>query len=329
MPDDLSVDIRPSLAPRREALENWLRDRTGDPKLNLLSTTLLPGGAIQRNWRLRLETKRSLGDVVLRVGPDLPLAESRSKSYEFALLRHAEAHGVSVCAPLWLEESREVIGQPFLVSAWQQGIADRAALFAAAPSEGLVADLGAALAEIHTMPLPADVARETPAERVAVLESWARAEVPEGLRHGLEWLRNRTPAPGRATMVHRDFRTGNFLIDRGRLEAVLDWEFAGVGDPVEDIGWFLARCWRGPNTELEAGGLGPREIFLSAYAEAGGAVPDPGRVFFWEVFAHVRWGLIAMEQGVRARAGEWPRHELEEAEARVPGLAADIASMLA
>ena len=58
---------------------------------------------------------------------------------------------------------------------------------------------------------------------------------------GAKYMRQQ---PWETTLIHRDYRTGNYLVDGGRLTAALDWEFAGWGDPREDIGWFTARCWR-------------------------------------------------------------------------------------
>ena len=155
--------------------------------------------------------------------------------------------------------------------------------------------------------------------RVATLVQWfdgigpLPTEIANGLGTGLRWLRAHAPADTGARLVHRDFRTGNFLVADGRLTAVLDWEFAGWGDPAEDFGWFCAACWRGDARGRAAGGLGARESFHEAYTAAGGTVPDRERVRFWEGFAHLRWTLIALQQGARARAGAYPAWELEEA----------------
>ncbi len=104
-------------------------------------------------------------------------------------------------------------------------------------------------------------------------------------------------------LLHGDYRTGNLMIaEGGRIAAVLDWEFAALGDPLEDIGWFCAPCWRFLAPGREAGGLGPRAAFYAGYAEVAGAPVRAERVGFWEAFATVRWAIIALLQGERHRS---------------------------
>ena len=62
---------------------------------------------------------------------------------------------------------------------------------------------------------------------------------------GLRWLAERIPpAPARAELVHGDFRNGNFIVGPEGIRAVLDWELAHLGDPVEDLGWLCVKSWR-------------------------------------------------------------------------------------
>jgi aminoglycoside phosphotransferase (APT) family kinase protein len=46
-------------------------------------------------------------------------------------------------------------------------------------------------------------------------------------------------SPGGTILVHGDFGPQNILFDRDRVEptAVLDWEHAHIGDPLEDLAW--------------------------------------------------------------------------------------------
>tara|TARA_R110002110_G_scaffold85816_1_gene223322 strand:- start:61966 stop:62901 length:936 start_codon:yes stop_codon:yes gene_type:complete len=306
-------------------LASWFADRLSTADAAITGSSLLPGGAVQHNWRIDIDDGGVPQTYVLRAGPDVPLPESLSKAAEFAILRRAYADGVPVPEPLWFCDG----AAPFFVSHMCPGDARRDQLIRATDNVALLGDLGAALARIHTIKPPADSQPKPPAARVETLAAWVEKVdgAPFGLMAGVDWLHAHAPEATQATLVHRDFRTGNFLVHNGRLVAVLDWEFSGWGDPHEDIGWFCAACWRGEALDREAGGLGDRSLFYEAYMAGGANTPNPDRVRFWEVFAHLRWAIIALQQGARARAGAYPAWELEEAEARVPGLLRIISDM--
>ncbi len=115
----------------------------------------------------------------------------------------------------------------------------------------------------------------------------------------MRWLETHCPPPVEPVLCHHDFRTGNYLLDGARLTGILDWEFAGWGDPHEDIGWFCSRGWRFARLDREAGGIADRAPFYRGYESASGRSIDPARVFFWEVLASVRWAVIALQQSDR------------------------------
>src|SRR3546814_11752293 len=92
---------------------------------------------------------------------------------------------------------------------------------------------------------------------------------------GFRWLEANRPATTTVGVVHGDFRLGNLLVDQEGLRAVLDWELAHLGDPLEDLGWFCVRAWRF-GSPLPAGGLATREDGVSAYEAASGTVLHMG-----------------------------------------------------
>jgi aminoglycoside phosphotransferase (APT) family kinase protein len=58
-----------------------------------------------------------------------------------------------------------------------------------------------------------------------------------------QWLGEHVPTESGATIIHNDFRIGNVILSAerpGDIEAVLDWELATLGDPLFDLGYFLA-----------------------------------------------------------------------------------------
>jgi aminoglycoside phosphotransferase (APT) family kinase protein len=183
----------------------------------------------------------------------------------------------------------------------------------------LAAALARELARIHTIqpPQPAldflGAIRNTPAtDAIATYRAYLD-EMPEPhpvLEWTLRWLQTNAPPMAETVLCHRDFRTGNYMVDDGALTGVLDWEFAGWGDPHEDIAWFCARCWRFAAPHLEAGGIAGRDVFYNAYEQATGRTIDLKQVHYWETMAHVRWAVIALQQAMRHRSGNEPSLEL-------------------
>src|SRR5262249_31949082 len=98
-------------------------------------------------------------------------------------------------------------------------------------------------------------------------QGWPRP----ALRFAERWLLAHAPACDRATLVHGDFRVGNVMFDERGLTAVLDWELAHVGDPLEDLGWLAVRAWRFGRDDLAVGGLCARESFWELYERETGA----------------------------------------------------------
>jgi aminoglycoside phosphotransferase (APT) family kinase protein len=108
------------------------------------------------------------------------------------------------------------------------------------------------------------------------------------IRAAIRWLRaNPPPPPKRIGVVHGDYRTGNFLFDtEGGIHAVLDWEMAHLGDPLEDLGWSLNPTWSF-GRDL-AGGLVPREQAIAIWERASGLKADPAALHWWELFNCVK-----------------------------------------
>jgi aminoglycoside phosphotransferase (APT) family kinase protein len=179
----------------------------------------------------------------------------------------------------------------------------------------LPAQLGAALAAVHGIDpgaIDGISGRGDPA--LEACDMWEAeldriGEPLPGVEAGLRMLRLERPAPPPApSLVHGDFRLGNFIVDAEGLAAVIDWELCHAGDPAEDIGWLQIRSWRFGNDELPVAGLGGLEPFLDAYEAAGGERPEPERLRWWEAMGNVKWAVICARQahdhltGLRASA---------------------------
>jgi aminoglycoside phosphotransferase (APT) family kinase protein len=127
----------------------------------------------------------------------------------------------------------------------------------------------------------------------------------------LRWLSRNDPGPAQeVTLVHGDFRHGNLIIGPDGVRAVLDWELAHLGDPMEDLGWICVNSWRFGEIDKPVGGFGTREELFAGY-EDGGRRVDATRVKFWEVMGTLRWGVMCCGMMRRFRIG--PDHSMERA----------------
>ncbi|MCC5985254.1 MAG: phosphotransferase family protein [Rhodobacteraceae bacterium] len=298
------------------ALAAWLAKALEADEARVTGARKLSGGAIQENWALDVATGGQDHALVLRRDAPATIGASRTRAQEYALLDAAHAAGVLVPRPVGFCGDAQVIGAPFAVLERVAGegygpkvVRDTAL---GGDRDALARELGRQLARIHAITPEAEVAAilgprpDDPAvAEIALLRGWLD---DLGAPHaGLEWALRQceihAPAPGGVVFAHRDYRTGNYMVDAQGLTAVLDWEFAGWGDPMADIGWFCAACWRFARPDLEAGGIADRAHFYDGYEAQGGRLIDPARVGWWEVMAHIRWAVIALQQEARHSSG--------------------------
>lgn len=305
----------------RAPLEAFIKRASGGGTCGVSALMRLSGGAVQENWRFVAEIDGQVTSLVMRTSSaSAGVPESLSRAEEFALLKAAFAVGVPVPEPLWLCTDPHVIGRPFHVMRFVPGIAAGHRLV----KDGQVGDelaeaLGRAMARIHAIRPPRpDLAFLTMPHSSPVgtairrMRDWLdnhRTPRPV-LEWALRWLERNEPPCAQLSLVHGDFRTGNYLVEAGRLQAILDWEFARWGDANEDIGWFCARCWRFGADAREAGGIGSREAFYRGYEAEAGKPIEQTTIPYWEVMAHARWAYLAIQQGERHLSGVDPSLEL-------------------
>jgi aminoglycoside phosphotransferase (APT) family kinase protein len=108
----------------------------------------------------------------------------------------------------------------------------------------------------------------------------------------LGWLDANAPSgPTRTSLCHGDAGPGNFLFRGRSVTALLDWEFAHVGDPLDDLAWVAVR-----NHLLRA-----RFDLPSAFAvwrETTGSELDPARLEYYRALVLTRM-LVSCDATVR------------------------------
>jgi aminoglycoside phosphotransferase (APT) family kinase protein len=308
-----------------KALEAYIAEVSGASSAQIQSLEMLSGGAIQENWALDVEISGGplAGDLaaVLRTNAPSGVDESLNRSQEFSILKAAFEAGVTVPEPLWLEKTGSVSGKPFFIMRRVKGVTlgHKLVKMVAADAYGggrshLAESLSRELALLHSLRPPRsdlDFLPPPPENPALAWVSRCRDHLDRlsssypALEWALRWLERNAPPPPSAGLVlcHNDFRIGNIMVDTTGVTGILDWEFAGWGDPLQDVGWFCAKCWRFGADEFEAGGIAARDHFVASYESAAGVQVDPEQVFYWEVAAHARWATIAAQQGFRFASG--------------------------
>ena len=328
---------------QQQAIIEFLCRVAGAQDVQLQTVKLLTGGAIQENWLLELEVTGGnyAGHlaVVLRSDAASAVSSSHSRAQEFALLQAAFAVGVTVPEPLWLGE-KSVFGRDFFIMRKANGIAAGHRIVKdmnlGGDRELLTERMGEEMARLHRIQPPNDnlaflsVPELSPAQQgiQSFRQFLDQHHTPfPALEWGIRWLERYAPQTTELVLAHRDWRTGNYMLDEQGLTAVLDWEFAAWSDRLEDIGWFCARCWRFGQFHNEAGGIGSRAALYRGYERIYGQPLDWQHVYYWEVYAHVRWAIIAIQQGERHVSGQEPSLELALTAHIVPELELEILRM--
>ncbi|GAF79367.1 unnamed protein product, partial [marine sediment metagenome] len=131
---------------------------------------------------------------------------------------------------------------------------------------------------------------------------------PAVLNRAVEWCRARVPRTEHLVVCHGDYKMDNVMHADGRVVAILDWERARIGDPVEELAYATLPYLL--STGAAVGVLDP-EAFVRRYAEGAGFAIDPEALFFWRVVHHALYAFYFMLliEGARQRGVEALQHE--------------------
>ena len=289
------------LNPLGEKLASYLSKHWSKP-VTLLAIEQIPGGASRETYRLSLNVDDRETGIVLRRDPPSSLIDTE-RAWEYRTYQAAFDAGIPVPEPLLLEEDPAVLDRPFSLMAEVRGCESAAANFALPPyldvrekiartKWSLLGELAARdiddLGVTDFMPTPGHPARHE-------LEYWSNVIRTDALNSqpvaeaAIRWLEKNLPEPsGQLCLVHGDYRSGNFLYDtQGNIPALLDWEMAHIGDPLEDLAWSLDPLWPWPEQGL-AGGLASRPEAIAIWEQASAMTVDRTTFRWWQIFASLK-----------------------------------------
>src|SRR4051812_41941284 len=263
------------------AAPDWLAQLDG----TVGRAVLLAGGASKEAWAVELDGEEVL---VRRAAPTVMHAFTLTLEQEFRVLEVAAEAGVKVPRPIAYHPDlggREAFAMELVRG---ETIGRR---IVRQPPPGLAEQLADELAKIHAV----DPGQLDFLERRDGVES-IRAELDSvdephpAIELGIVWVAERL-TPREPVFTHGDWRIGNVVVSERGLEAVLDWEFARVSHPADDVAWPLVRAWRFGADERRLGGIGEVEPYLDRYNALTGCDLTLDELAVWEVFGNVKWAV--------------------------------------
>jgi aminoglycoside phosphotransferase (APT) family kinase protein len=315
-----------------ERLTAYLQRATDQPQLSLANLKRLSGGASKEQFTFDLTWKDDSGQrvtrpLILRMDPSESVVETH-RLREAQILK-AMVGQVPVPEVLWVDPESDALGHPFLIAGFLQGTvmpegttkaSGVGLMFPEKYRKALGGQFVECMARIHTLdwrthdlsafakPAPGTIegTRWTVAlwERVWQEDTFEAHPVME---YAADWLRRNMPVIDNPVVVHGDYRSGNFMFTPDlKINAILDWELAHLGDHHEDLSWAsmtLTGAVADDGTRL-ASGMIPRDQFFERYRKLTGFEIDPRKIFYFDVFNAWKLGLICMATSLRTAYGK-------------------------
>jgi aminoglycoside phosphotransferase (APT) family kinase protein len=344
MSTDTAAAVRAGEELDRDRLSGYLRDRIDGG--GQLTIEQFPGGHSNLTYLLRTPVR----EYVLRRGPLGPVApKAHDMAREYMVLQ--AVHPVFVPAPqvFHLCEDTSIAGAIFFVMERRRGIVVRDHIppelaafpdYPAQVSSGFVdclVDLHAVDIEKHGLASLGKPAGFLGRQVRGWFERWIRAKTEEIplMERLIQWLTDHLPESPAPSLVHNDFKLDNLMLDAsnpGRIEAVLDWEMATVGDPLVDLGLILC-YWRQPSDPggtkaslTSQPGWYTRDQLIGRYAQKTGR--DLSGINYYEVFALFKLAVVLQQIYVRFHRGQTQDERFRHFDKRVQNLIQQAAALI-
>ncbi len=278
----------PSLS--ESELRDWVASAVGGTVTAMRQIT---GGNRYRSWAVDVEAPGgTITPLYLRYQiPRPPSAEPYTVSREAGVYQAVSGKGVSAPRLIAVHPDRHAI-----LTERAPGRADFRRLTDAQHRVTVVQEFVAAIAKLHQLDIAGMGLEDyAPSHTIAdyvqrELDTWRGMYEESGhtdplIDLGLAWLYKNLPQPSeRPVLAHGDAGPGNFLFENGRMTALLDWELAHLGDPMEDLAWFSMRCVMEPVPDFAGR--------IRDYERLSGRPIDRARVLYHRVFVSTRVVII-------------------------------------
>jgi aminoglycoside phosphotransferase (APT) family kinase protein len=270
-------------------LRAWV-ERAAKGRITLWQS--ISGGNRCRSWAVDIVSNDGTrSEVYLRYQPPRP-----PSAEPYTVWREAEFYkalqGSGVPAPELIAVNPDY---PAIITERAPGKADYRRLSSLDEKEAIATDFARALARLHAIPvdnldLPDYAGGRIPdcvRLEIAIWRAMYEEASPTDplIELALDWLEQNIPqTDDDPVLVHGDAGPGNFLFENGHMTALLDWELAHVGDPMEDLAWFSMRCVMEPVPDFSE--------TIRHYEKASRRQVDVGRILYHRVFVSTRVVII-------------------------------------
>lgn len=287
-------------------------------KVEIQQLARLPGGASREAWifdlTLELGGDRRLEPCILMREPLASVLVSdssatsidgtrRTVATEIRVVQAMHAAGLPVPEVLWADTEGVWLERPFTIARRLPGSVDTTPLRGTPAMETLLGEYVDLLVRIHALdpvaagmdflgaPTPQSAALEQ-VDLMARNFDGQRLEGFPAITWLIRWLRKTAPVASRISVVHGDYRLGNFLQENGHIIAVLDWEQVHLGDAMEEIAFMYWELWTlDPVIRIED--------FVRRYEARSGQPVDRKALAWYRLFIELKM-LVVLLTGSRS-----------------------------
>lgn len=285
-----------------EALTAAAVNHLGAP-VTISNLNPLTGGSSSESWMFDSLVDQERLELVLRRAPGGRERAPIDKATEARLQQLAAEKNVPVPCIRFILDEDDGLGPGYVMDRIAGETIPRKILRDEKYREArpkLARQCGEIIARIHSVDVEAlppleYVPANQQVERLHVVPQHYQLDLPV-FELAIRWLEEHLPPETEPCLVHGDLRNGNLIVGPEGLRAILDWELAHRGAPMEDLAWISVNSWRFGNIDQPVGGFGQREELFAGYEAAGGGPVDREAVHFWEVFGTLKWGVICIVQ---------------------------------
>lgn len=285
-------------------------------KYTLESFERIFGGASRETYKIKVTDNKGIEErLVLRLSQDSSLIETEQKT-EYLAYSAFQNSRVPVPTLIDMEEDDSLLGAPFMLMKELEG--EAASPFTPnvyAPHED---DLGnqfwSILGEIAKKEIDTEIFENFSKDLKEPhwkneLDKWVKVinedsiSIEPILEAGIRYLYRNPPNDlEKLSMVHGDYRSGNFLFLENKITGILDWEMAHLGNPLEDLGWALSPIWSWQDRDRPAY-LVDRHEAIEIWKKVSNIEIDLKSLEWWELFAAVKGMAIWISAGNEFKSG--------------------------